>query len=281
MNIQSRILRFLFLTLFTFFILPGAPRALAGDTLVVIETSYGTIRLKLFEQTPLHRHNFIKLASQGFYDSLLFHRVIQNFMIQGGDPDSRRAPATAQLGNGSPGYTLPAEIVPGLFHKKGALAAARLGDDVNPEKRSSGSQFYIVQGRTFSDADLKVMEQRITNQNKQALFMKLLSKPENASLKQRFTENQKAQNRDSLQFLSTIAQKLVDAEAPVPFAFNEGQRKAYLEVGGTPHLDGGYTVFGEVLEGLDVIDRIALVEKNPSDRPLSDIRMKVRIEIVP
>jgi peptidylprolyl isomerase len=253
----------------------------AKDTVVVIKTDYGTMKVRLYKETPVHRHNFIKLASTGFYDSLLFHRVIKNFMIQGGDPNSKRATDAQPLGNGEIGYTLPAEFNPAFFHKKGALSAARLGDDINPEKKSSGCQFYIVQGRTSTEQDLLSQESRINMQGRQSLFMKMINLPENSALKNRFVAAQTAQNKDSLIALSQIAEAMVAKEAATlpAFKFSPQQIEAYKTIGGAPHLDGGYTVFGEVIEGLDVIDRIADAEKK-GERPAVNIRMYVTIEIV-
>jgi cyclophilin family peptidyl-prolyl cis-trans isomerase len=189
-------------------------------TIVVLNTTEGDIRIKLYNETPLHRDNFIKLVKEEYYDGVLFHRVIQNFMIQTGDPNSKNANAGQSLGDGGPGYTIPAEFVPSLFHKKGALAAARQGDQVNPRKESSGSQFYIVQGQVL--------------------------------------------NVDQLD-------ALVRANKHIPFT--EEEKAAYTTIGGTPHLDQNYTVFGEVIEGLDVLDKIASVETDQRNRPLSDIRI--------
>lgn len=190
---------------------------------VMISTSHGDMIIELYNETPQHRDNFLKLAEEGFYNGTLFHRVIDGFMIQGGDPDSKNAEPGTPLGMGGPGYTVPAEFVPSLIHRKGALSAARMGDQVNPEKASSGSQFYIVQGKAYTPEELDMIEQR-------------------------------------------IGQPMT----------NE-QRVTYSSEGGTPHLDGGYTVFGQVVEGLDVIDKIAAVEKDPADRPLQDIEMTVKI----
>ena len=190
------------------------------ETLVEIYTNYGKIVLKLYDDTPLHRDNFIKLAMDGTYDGLLFHRVIEHFMIQGGDPNSKDAKPGKMLGDGTLGYNIPAEFRPNLFHKRGALCAAREGDQVNPKKESSASQFYIVQGRVWSDFDL---------------------------------------DRMALQMNKT---------------FSAEQRKAYTTVGGTPHLDGEYTVFGEVVEGMDVVDKIAAAKRDRYDRPLEDIRIE-------
>ena len=191
------------------------------ETMVKISTDFGDIVVKLYNETPEHRDNFIKLAKQGYFDGTLFHRVINQFMIQGGDPNSKSAQPGEQVGSGGPGYTLPAEIQDGLFHKKGALAAARMGDQVNPERRSSGSQFYIVHGRVFHPQELDMLEQR-----------------------------------------SGVA-------------FSEAQRQVYTTIGGTPHLDNAYTVFGEVVEGLEIVDQIAGVETGFADRPVKDVKMKV------
>ncbi len=194
-----------------------------AQTKVRIETPYGDMVVKLYDETPKHRDNFIKLVKEGFYDNLLFHRVIENFMIQGGDPDSKGAPAGKMLGVGDVGYTVPAEFVKGLYHKKGALSAARQSDAVNPAKASSGCQFYIVQGQVYPQEIFAMFESR---------GLKL----------------------------------------------NDEQKQLYSTVGGTPHLDGDYTVFGEVIEGLDIIDKIAAVQTDRADRPVEDVWMKMRIE---
>ncbi len=188
-------------------------------TMIEMQTTAGRMLLQLYDETPLHRDNFIKLAEEGYYDSLLFHRVIREFMIQGGDPDSKNAPKGKQLGQGGPGYTVPAEFIDSLIHLKGALAAARTGDMVNPQKASSGSQFYIVQGRKFTDAELNSLEMRSGKK------------------------------------------------------YSEEAREAYKTIGGTPHLDGAYTVYGRVVEGLDVLDAIGQVPTAPGDRPLEDVRI--------
>ena len=191
---------------------------------VEMVTTVGTIRLRLYDSTPLHRDNFLRLVKSGYYDSVLFHRVIPKFMIQAGDPNSKRAAAGIPLGNGGPGYTVPAEFRPTIFHRKGVLAAARMGDDVNPEKKSSGSQFYIVQGRTFTDAEM-----------------------------------------DSVERVRLKGYKLP-----------ETHRQVYRTIGGTPQLDQNYTVFGEVVNGLDILDRIAALPTSKAqdrDRPLQDVRI--------
>jgi peptidyl-prolyl cis-trans isomerase B (cyclophilin B) len=191
---------------------------------VELFTTAGNIVIRLYDSTPLHRDNFLKLVKAHYYDSMLFHRVIKNFMIQSGDPESKRAVAGQPLGNGGPGYLIPAEFRPSLFHKKGVLAAARTGDDVNPEKQSSASQFYIVQGRQFTDKEL-----------------------------------------DSIEIVRLKGRKLPEAH-----------REVYKTTGGTPQLDQNYTVFGEVVNGLNVVDAIAntATSKGPDkDRPLQDIRI--------
>ena len=191
----------------------------AGKTIVTMETTMGKIVLRLYDETPLHRDNFIKLVDKHVYDGLLFHRVIKNFMIQGGDPQSRDAKPGQPLGDGTLGYTVPAEFRPHLFHKKGALCAARQGDNVNPKKESSASQFYIVQGNKWDDKQLDMMGERMGKK------------------------------------------------------FTPEQRKVYSTIGGTPHLDGEYTVFGEVIEGMEVIDKIAESKCDRMDRPFEDVRI--------
>ncbi len=186
---------------------------------VELITDKGTMIIRLSDSTPLHRDNFLKLAKQGYFDSMLFHRVIKDFMIQSGDPNSKHAKPGEQLGDGDPGYTIPAEFKPGLFHYKGAIAAARTGDDVNPQKASSGSQFYIVEGKKFTEETF-----------------------------------QKAEKRTS---------RKISPE----------QKEVYMTKGGTPHLDGGYTVFGEVISGLNVVDSISLVKTDSNDRPVTDIHI--------
>lgn len=193
------------------------------ECLVQIETDFGNMTVLLYNSTPQHRDNFVKLAEEGYFDGLLFHRVIEGFMIQGGDPNSRNAKSGQALGMGGPGYTIPAEFVDSLIHVKGALSAARQGDQVNPEKRSSGSQFYIVQGKPLTQEELDLIEAR------------------------------------------------------KGIRYTRAQREKYLTLGGTPFLDRDYTVFGQVISGLEVIDKIAAVETAPGDRPKTDVKMKVTV----
>lgn len=251
------------------------------ETKVRIHTTKGDMVVELYNETPQTRDNFIKLVKNKFYDSTLFHRVIQGFMIQGGDPDSKKAPPGKMLGNGDVGYTIPAEIKPDLFHKKGALACARMGDNVDPTKASSGCQFYIVQGKVYTDDELNQMEERQNMGIKQQIFTTIIDKPENARLKQKFVQYQQQSNIDSLRALAATIEPQIDsiyAKSP-KFSYTPEQRKAYTTIGGTPHLDGNYTVFGEVIEGLNVVDSIAAVKTGPGDRPIQDVRI-LSMEIV-
>lgn len=201
------------------FLLTIQPYAqLKPETVVVFQTTKGVIKLKLYNETSMHRDNFIKLVSEGYYNGVLFHRVIKDFMIQAGDPQSKNAKPGEALGNGGPDYTIPAEFYAPLYHKKGALAAARSGDNVNPDRESSGSQFYIVQGKKYTLDQLQAME---------------------------------------------------NSKKHIPFT--EDQKLVYTTLGGTPHLDYAYTVFGEVIEGIEVVDAIALAATDERNRPLENI----------
>lgn len=243
---------------------------------LMIVTDFGTIKLKLYNETPVHRDNFVKLIKAHYFDSLMFHRVIQNFMIQGGDPDSKNAPPLIELGNGGPGYNLPAEFNSGLFHKKGVLAAARDSDLENPSQASSASQFYIVQGKVYNDSLLNIQAKRIT---KLKLFNTVVNRDENKLLLKRYQTFVKTQQEDSMKVLNDIITKQVEAElsATKPYTFTEEQIKTYTSIGGTPHLDQSYTIFGEVYEGIEVIDSIAKQKVDKYNRPVSDIRMKISI----
>lgn len=241
-----------------------------NETLVRLETTMGNITVKLYNETPKHRDNFIKLVKEGTYDSTLFHRVIKNFMIQAGDPQSKTATDTTTLGNGDVGYTLPAEFNPKFFHKKGALAAARLGDDVNPKKESSGCQFYIVTGRKFSESQMISMENQLNDARLENVFNELARKHMKEIYKMR-----KAGDNDGLlelqDSLETQARAIVAKEPALKFS--REQIAAYTTVGGAPHLDGAYTVFGEVTDGMDVVDKIQAVKTNRADRPETDVRI--------
>ena len=242
---------------------------------VIIKTTEGDITVRLYDETPLHRDNFLKLAKEGFYNGTLFHRVIKDFMIQGGDPDSKGAPAGASLGTGGPGYTVKAEFVyPQLFHKRGALSAARLGDEMNPERESSGSQFYIVWGKVYKPAELKQMEKQMAMQQEQQVFNTLV-----AAHRAEIMEMRRNRDRAALQELQDrlIAETKAQVKAAGAPAFTAEQTEAYTTVGGTPFLDNQYTVFGEVESGLDVVEKIQTCEINHADRPLKDIVMEVEI----
>lgn len=233
-----------------------------------IKTSMGDIKVRLYDETPLHRDNFLKLAKEGYYEGTLFHRVIKNFMIQGGDPDSKGAPAGKQLGVGGPDYTIEAEIKPNLYHKRGTLAAARQGDEVNPERRSSGSQFYIVWGDTYNAGQLKQFEKQMQMQAMQQAFDALVQQHRSEIMQMRRDRNQAA--------LQEMQDRLIkEAEAEVKknggVKMTDEQIATYQNIGGTPHLDGQYTVFGEVTEGLDVVDKIQQTSTARGDRPKDDI----------
>lgn len=239
-------------------------------TLVKLETTMGNITVALYNETPKHRDNFIKLVKEGVYDSTLFHRVIKQFMIQAGDPDSKNASDTAMLGSGDVGYTIPAEFNPKFFHKKGVLAAARQGDDVNPEKASSGCQFYIVTGRKFTEPQLLGMENKINEQREEALFDSLARQ----HMKEIYKMRKGGDNAGLLELQDTLeaqARELADKEEK--FRFTPEQIKAYSTIGGAPHLDGSYTVFGEVTEGMEVVDNIEIAKTNRADRPIENIRI--------
>ena len=239
-------------------------------TQVKIETTMGNIVVELYNETPKHRDNFIKLAKEGMYDSTLFHRVIKAFMIQAGDPDSKNANDTAQLGGGDVGYTVPAEFVPKFFHKKGALAAARMGDDVNPERASSGCQFYIVTGRKFREAQLLDMAGQKNNNRIDEIFNELARKYMKEIYKMR-----KANDEAGLMALqdSLEAQATAQYKEEEPFMFTPEQIAAYTTVGGAPHLDGAYTVFGQVVEGMETVEKIEVTKTGKADRPVENVRI--------
>lgn len=242
---------------------------------VLIKTSLGDITVRLYDETPLHRDNFLKLAKEGYYDGTLFHRVIKNFMVQGGDPDSKTAVPGQQLGTGGPNYTIPAEFVyPKYFHKKGALAAARQSDQVNPEKRSSGSQFYIVTGEVYSAGKLTQMEKQLEQQQLQNIFNELV-----VANRDKILQMRKNRDQAGLMAIQEDLQKQTYARGKEMGApkFTDEQREAYTQVGGTPFLDNQYTVFGEVVEGIEVVDKIQTVATAPGDRPKEDVKMTISV----
>ncbi len=241
---------------------------------IKIITSMGDIVVRLFDETPAHRDNILKLAREGFYDGTLFHRVIKDFMIQGGDPDSKGAPAGKQLGCGDAGYTIPAEFNPALFHKRGALSAARQGDQVNPERRSSGCQFYIVWGKTYKESEIGQLERQSQMQALQSTFNSLAMQHRDEIIALR-------KNRDQAGLGNLQDQLEAEANAIVISKklgrLSEEARKAYSTIGGSPFLDGQYTVFGEVEEGLEIVGKIQEVSTDSNDRPKQDIPMKVEV----
>lgn len=241
---------------------------MANDPLVLIKTTLGDITVRLYNDTPLHRDNFLKLVREGFYEGVLFHRVINDFMVQTGDPKSKDAAEGQMLGEGNPGYTIEAEIdYPRHYHKYGALAAARTGDVVNPERRSSGSQFYIVTGNKYAPQQLDAMGQRMVMNERQALFQKL-SMPHMEQIQAMMAAN----DTTGLETLRKELVEQVEREVPAK-GLDEHVAADYTTIGGTPHLDGQYTVFGEVVSGMDVVEKIQKVETDGHDRPKEDIRI--------
>jgi cyclophilin family peptidyl-prolyl cis-trans isomerase len=240
------------------------------NTTVLIKTTLGEIRIKLYDGTPIHRDNFIKLIKSGFYEGVSFHRVIKNFMIQAGDPNTRADKAT--LPDSLQTYTIPAEFNNMYFHKRGALAAAREGNDVNPEMRSSGTQFYIVQGVKYSEEELNQAEQRLNSNIKQAVFNQLLTETtDSVNLTGKTLPLADIQQIAAMKMYSYLASHK-DVKIP------EDRRIVYKNIGGVPRLDGTYTVFGEVIDGMDIVDRIAEVQTDDTDRPTTDIKiLKVKI----
>ena len=236
--------------------------------LVELKTTMGDIEVLLYNDTPLHRDNFIKLVKDGFYDGLLFHRVIDSFMIQTGDPESKDAPSGKMLGSGDPGYTIEAEIdYPKHYNKYGALAAARTGDQVNPERRSSGSQFYIVTGRTLTEQQFENMQMQMHQQALQDTFRKLVQQN-----REKIEELQKSGEEAALE---EFRQQLIkETEETVGNqVLPENIKQDYITRGGAPHLDGAYTVFGEVVKGMDIVEKIQKVETDSHDRPLEDVKI--------
>lgn len=261
----------------TFFILIALFMALyaKSDTIpagpvVDILTDMGPIKIKLYDDTPIHRDNFLKHVEEDYYNGVLFHRVIKDFMVQAGDPTSKTATPDQILGAGDPGYTLEAEIdYPKHYHKYGALAAARTGDNVNPERRSSGSQFYIVTGKKYQPAQLAAMQDRMLNSARQSYFNRLVQESR--------AEIEKLQAAGDQEGLEQLRQKFIaDTEAnvtPESVKMPENIAKDYSEIGGTPSLDGQYTVFGEVLEGMDTVEKIQNAATGQADRPVEDIHI--------
>lgn len=246
-------------------------------TRLKIKTSEGDIIIRLYDETPKHRDNFLKLAKEGYYNGTLFHRVIKDFMIQGGDPNSKNAPKGKVLGTGGPDYTIPAEFIyPQLFHKRGTLSAARTGDEVNPERASSGSQFYIVWGKIYKSAELKQLERQMGIQQEQDVFNQLAKQHHDEIMNLR-------RNLDHVG-LQTLQDKLIEetkekCKSQAKPTFTPEQNEAYTTLGGTPFLDNQYSVFGEVEEGLDIVGRIQNCQTDRNDRPSEDVRIET-IEVL-
>jgi len=242
------------------------------ETKFQIVSELGTIKIKLYNETPLHRDNFSKLVKDGFFTDLLFHRVIKKFMIQGGDPDSKNAEPGKLLGNGDLGYTIPAEFNPKFFHRRGVLAAAREGDQVNPEKRSSAAQFYLMQGRVFRNGELDTLQTKLQDSRKMNLMQTKIKAIE-AELNQLGSEGKQSEITARINALREAVEH-ENNQLP-PIRFTDEQRKAYTTIGGYPSLDNNYTIFGEVIEGLEVIDQIAQQPTDKNNRPLKDIKFTI------
>ena len=241
-----------------------------GDVKVLLHTTMGDITILLYGDTPRHTENFVKLVKEGHYDGLLFHRVINDFMVQGGDPDSKNAPKGRMLGSGDMGYNIEAEILfPTHYHHCGAIAAARQGDAVNPDRKSSASQFYIVTGKKYSPAQIDQMERKAVMQKKQDVFNRLSEEYRDSIISMRRNRDQAGLDalRDKL---AAETERLTANDSTV---YSQEQREVYMREGGTPHLDGAYTVFGRVLDGMDVVDKIQKAETDGNDRPIEDIRI--------
>lgn len=248
------------------------------ETLILVKTDKGNIKMKLYNETPKHRDNFIKLVKEKYYDGMLWHRVIKDFMIQTGDPDSKKAAKGTALGNGGPGYTIPAELNSKIFHKRGALAAARQGDELNPKKESSGSQFYIVQGKVMNEQEIAQLEANMNKGAKTQFYIAYIKKPENRALYKKIDSLQKAQDVKALDKIVAELDNTIGKNIKPVFLSAE-QKKIYTTIGGTPHLDGGYTVFGEVTEGLDIVEKISLVAVDANSRPNDDLKI-ISMEIL-
>jgi len=239
---------------------------------VQISTEFGSIKLKLYNETPIHRDNFIKLIKDSVYSNLLFHRVIQGFMIQGGDPDSKNAEPGKHLGSGDLGYTLPAEINPKFFHRRGVIAAARTGDQVNPEKRSSASQFYIMQGKVFRAGELDTLERNMNETRKVNLLQAKIK-----TIEPELNQLAQAGKQDEINArINGLKAEVASEEMKLPrIRFSDEQRKAYTTIGGYPSLDNNYTIFGEVYEGMEVVDQIAKQATDQYNRPVVDIKFRI------
>lgn len=273
---MNRISSIIFLLLCAFLVSCGQQPS-KNDYVITIKTSYGDMVAVLHDETPKHKENFIKLAKEKFFDSLIFHRVISGFMIQGGDPSSKKALAGQTVGMGGPGYTIDAEFNPAFFHKKGALAAARIGDQMNPTKASSGSQFYIVQGQVWKEADLRIDQQKLG-----MALQQFLTIPANKALYDSVVLLYQTDMKLYEEKIFSLAPRIQkEMNVSVIKDFPADRLEAYTTVGGAPHLDDEYTVFGQVIQGLDVIDKIVALPRTMENRPLEDVRMFVTVEEMP
>jgi len=252
----------------------------AREDVVSIHTPYGVIKVKLYEKTPQHHDNFLKLVESGFFDSTLFHRVIRGFMIQAGDPDSKNARQGQLLGEGDTNYKIPAEFVDEYLNKRGALAAARESDDVNPKKESSACQFYIVQGRKFTDAGLDSAELKRERYTKSFILIDILKKKNDTVELKKFQNFLEKRDTPNIFLMLEKYRELVDANyaKTKPWKLSPMQREVYKTIGGAPHLDGAYTVFGEVISGMEVVDKIASLPCDTNDRPEKDIRLWMKVQ---
>lgn len=242
------------------------------EPIVLIKTDLGDIKVKLFNETPIHRDNFLKLVKEGFFDEICFHRVINSFMIQGGDPDTKLELQEGKIyGSTDSGYKLPAEFNVNLFHKKGALAAAREGDKENPEKMSSGSQFYIVQGKVFTQQELVALAKKKNENLRTVTLNNLIMDKANKLMDKGITPDYNSLPITLKDTLELVLSKMIK------YDFSSEKVDFYTSAGGTPHLDNDYTVFGQVIEGLDVVDKIAAVKTDKYDRPVESIKMKMSV----
>jgi len=237
---------------------------------VKIITDKGEIEVRLYNQTPKHRDNFLKLSNEKFFDGQIFHRIIDNFVVQGGDPSTITAKPDSLYGNKDSGYLIDAEIIDSLIHKRGAVGMAREGDEINPEKKSSGSQFYLVKGKIYTNAQLDELEKKKDSKNKSNLYKKLLQEKISSF------NNQKLIDTISISLDVSMAIDSIWENYP-KFKFSDKQRKIYTTIGGIPQLDGNYTVFGEIIKGLNIVDELSSVQTDKNDRPLQDIKFSVSV----
>lgn len=237
---------------------------------IKILTDKGDIVIRLYNETPKHRDNIIKLANEKYYDGQIFHRIINNFVVQGGDPTTKNAKPDSLYGNGGPDYLIDFEYVDSLIHKRGAVGMAREGDDINPEKKSSGSQFYIVKGKVYTNQQLDELEKKIESKKKASLYKRIFNDK---------LAKQKDNSKIDTVSLSLDVSMAFDSiwEQQPKFKFSEKQRKVYTTIGGIPHLDGNYTVFGEVIQGMDIVDEFSTVNTDKNDRPLKDIKFSISV----